>query len=429
MSKLPLEGIRVIDHGIVYTGTAATTMLADMGAEVIRVESIQLLQTFTRGFVVHPPDIPGPMPGYVDGEPGEKPWERWFQLHGIQRNKYGITLDLTRPKGVEIYKKLAAVSDIVMDNFAAGVMDKLGIGYSALKEVKPDIIMVSASGFGSTGPYKSYVAVGTSLGGMTGLMSLRGYPQEDMLNKTFLPVWSDNVAAGTASFAALTALHYRNKTGKGQFVDLAQSETFLPHMGESILDFTMNGRVQKPIGNRHPMMAPHGCYPCKGDDNWVTIAVNSNEEWEALCRALGDPEWSKAQSLKTVSGRLKNQDELDEHLSDWTAIRDKYEVMNTLQKDGVPSGPVVKSVDLYNDSHLKEREFFKEVSHKHAGVHNYPGMPFKFSKTPAKVRMPPNGLGEHNDYVYGRILGMSDEEIALLEEEKYIGNEFLPEVP
>ena len=227
MSKLPLEGIRVIDHGIVYTGTAATTMLADMGAEVIRIESVQVLQPFTRGFMARPPKSEQTGLGYPDLDPGERPWDRWFQLHGLQRNKYGITLDLSRPKGVEIYKKLAAKSDIVMDNFAAGVMDRMGIGYSALKAVKPDIIMVSASGFGATGPYKKYSAVGTSLGGMAGLASLRGYPDDDILLRTPTPVWSDNVAAGTAVFAALTALHYRNKTGKGQFVDLAQVETFL----------------------------------------------------------------------------------------------------------------------------------------------------------------------------------------------------------
>jgi len=429
MSKLPLEGIRVIDHGIVYTGTAATTMLADMGAEVIRVESIQVLQPFTRGMMARPPKGMEGILGYADNDPGDRPWDRWFQLHAMQRNKYGITLDLTRPKGVEIYKKLAGLSDIVLDNFAPGVMDRLGIGYSVLKEVKPDIIMVSASGFGATGPYKTYAAVGTSLGGMTGLMSLRGHPDDDILIRTCLPVWSDNVASGTAVFATLTALHYRDKTGKGQFIDLSQAETFLPHMGETILDYTMNQRVQKPIGNREPSMAPHGCYQCQGDDKWVSISVSSDEQWGAFCRALGNPAWTKEERFNNPLSRWKNQDELDKLIEAWTIIHDPYEVMDVLQKVGVPAGPVVRPSDLYSDPHLKERGFFKEVTHRETGTHLYPGMCFKFSKTPADIRIPPNCLGEHNEYVYGEILGMSKEEITQLEEENFIGDAFLPEVP
>ncbi len=429
MAKLPLAGIRVIDHGIVYTGAAATTMLADMGAEVIRIESIQVLQPFTRGFMARPPKTEQTGLGYPDLDPGDRPWDRWFQLHGLQRNKYGITLDLSRPAGVEIYKKLVSISDIILDNFAAGVMDRLGVGYSAIKEVKPDIIMVSASGFGATGPYKNYAAVGTSLGGMAGLASLRGYPDDDILIRTPSPVWSDNAAAGTAVFAALTALHHRNKTGKGQFVDLAQVETFLPHMGESILEYTMNHREPKPMGNRDPSMAPHGCYPCKGEDNWVAIAVASDEQWEALCRVLGNPEWSKAEKFKTAVDRWENQDELDRHISQWTAGLDHYDVMHLLQDVGVPAGPVVRSADLYNDPHLKDRGFFKEITHRATGTHRYPGMCFQFSKTPAEVRMPPNCLGEHNEYVYGELLGMPREEIEQLKEEKYIGDAFLPEIP
>ena len=429
MNKLPLEGIRVIDHGIVYTGTAATTMLADMGAEVLRIESIQVLQPFTRGFMARPPKSEATGLGYPDLDPGERPWDRWFQLHGLQRNKFGFTLDLSRPKGVDIYKRLVAKSDIVLDNFAAGVMDRMGIGYEALKAVKPDIIMVSASGFGATGPYKKYAAVGTSLGGMAGLASLRGYPEDDILIRTPGPVWSDNVAAGTAVFAALTALYYRNETGKGQFVDLAQVETFLPHMGESLLEYTMNNRVPKPEGNDHPWMAPHGCYPCAGEDNWVVIAVSSDDQWEALCRIMGNPDWSKEEKFDTALDRWKNRAELNRHISAWTVGYEKYDVMHMLQKEDLPAGPVVLSSDLYEDPHMKERGFLKEITHKATGTHRYPGMCFKYSKTPADIRIPANCLGEHNDYVYGELLGMSPAEIEELKKEKYIGDTFLPEIP
>lgn len=425
MSRLPLEGIRIISHGIVYTGTAAATMLADMGPEVIRVESIQRFPTWTRGFMARPPKGMAAYYGYVDNDPGEKAWERFYTFHAMNRNQYGITLDLSRPKGVEIYKRLVKLSDVVVENFAQGVMDRLGIGYSMHREVKPDIIMISASGLGTEVPYKGYSTFGPNIGAIAGMMALRGYPGDDMKIRNPVPVWSDNVAAGTLAFAALVALHYREKTGKGQFIDLSQAETMLPHMGEAIMDYTMNQRVAKPMGNRDPSMAPHGCYRCRGDDKWVTIAISSDEEWEAFCQAVGNPPWTKEERFGDVLGRLANQDELDKLIEEWTITHDRYEVMHILQKVGVAAGPVVTPSDLYSDPHLKERGFFKEVTHREAGTHLYPGMCFKYSKTPADVRIPPNCLGEHNEYVYGEILGMSREEIAELEEEQLIGDSYL----
>ena len=287
MSKLLLEGIRVVDHGIVYTGTAAATMLADMGAEMIRVESIGRFPAATRGAVARPPEGLETYFGYADNNPGERPWDRWYQLHALNRNKYGITLELNRPEGVEVYKRLVRTSDVIMENFSEGTMERLGLGYAALKEVKPDIIMVSASGLGKAGPYKGYSTFGSNIDAMSGMMSLRGYPDDDSMIRTTSHVWSDNVAAGTVAFAVLVALHYREKTGKGQFIDLSQADAFLPHMGETIMEYTMNNRVQEAVGNRESSMAPHGCYRCRGSDKWVTIAVSSHEQWEAFCQALG----------------------------------------------------------------------------------------------------------------------------------------------
>lgn len=429
MSNLPLEGIRVIDHGIVYTGPSATTILADMGAEVIRIESIQVLAPFTRGFRVHPTTVEGLAFGYAENDPGDKPWDRWFQLHALQRNKYGITLDLTRPKGVDIYRRLVERADVVLENFAGGVMDRLGIGYADLKRVKPDIIMLSASGYGATGPYKSYSAVGASLGSMAGLSSLRGYPEDDITVRSPAQVWSDNVAATTAAFAVLIALHYRNRKGKGQFIDLSQAETFLPHMGDAIMEYTMNGHVPEAIGNRDTAMAPHGCYRCRGEDRWVVIAVSSDRQWAAFCHAIGNPAWTNEKRFDDGLSRWQHQDDLDRGIEEWTMERDPYDIMHLLQDAGVPAAPVARQSDLFNDPHLEERGFFKEVKHRETGTRRYPGMSFQFSKTPVGFRMPPNCLGEHNDYVYGELLGMTEEEIRQLEEEKYIGDEFLPEIP
>lgn len=428
MSKLPLEGIRVIDHGIVYTGTAATTMLADMGAEVIRVESIRRLPAMTRGPVARPPEGLEAYPGYADNNPGERPWDRWWQFHAMNRNKLGIGLELSHPKGLEVYKRLVRVGDVVLENFSEGTMERLGLGYPVLKQVKPDIIMISASGLGSAGPYKGYSSFGTNLDAITGMMALRGYPGDDIMIRDVIPVWSNNVAASTAAFAALTALHYREKTGKGQFIDLSQAETFLPHMGETLLDYTMNKRLQEAIGNRDPSMAPHGCYRCQGNDKWVTIAVSSDEQWEAFCRVLGNPAWTKEEKFGNTLSRRVNQDELDKLVEEWTIKHEPYQVMHILQGVGVPAGPVLGASDLYNDPHLKERGFFREVTHCEAGTHRYPGMCFKFSRTPADIRLPPNCLGEHNEYVFGEILGMSKEEIAQLEEEEIIGTTYLVEM-
>jgi len=268
--RLPLEGIKVIDHGIVYTGTAANAILADMGAEVIRVESIGRFPSMTRGYRPRPAPGLEEYPGYVDGDPGDRPWDRWFQLHAINRNKLGITLELNRPEGIEVYHKLVRRGDLIIENFSQGTMDRLGLGYEELKKVNPKIIMISASGLGKEGPYKGYSTFGTNLDAIT----------------------------GTVAFAALVALHYREKTGKGQFIDLSQAEGFLPHMGEVLMDYTMNGRTGNAIGNRDMSYAPQGCYRCSGEDRWVTISVTSDTEWQAFCTAIGNPDWTKDTRFK-----------------------------------------------------------------------------------------------------------------------------------
>jgi len=427
MPALPLEGVKIIDHGVVYTGTAATTMLADMGAEVIRVESIGRFPSMTRGFQARPTPGLEAYPGYVDNQLGDRPWDRWFQLHGMNRNKLGITLELNRPEGAEVYKRLVRRSDAIIENFSQGTMERLGLGYDVLKEVKTDIIMVSASGLGTEGPYKGYSTFGSNLDAVSGMMALRGYPGTDFTMRDPNPVWSDNVAAGTVTFAALTALHYRRNTGKGQFIDLAQAETFLPHMGEAVLDYTMNGRIGEAIGNRDPANAPQGCYRCRGEDRWVALSVTSDREWRAFCGVLGNPTWTKDSTFADARGRWVNQDEMDRYIEKWTLARDRYDVMHLLQDAGVAAGPVLGAADEFAEPHLNERGFFEEVTHREAGTHRYPGMFFRYSKTPASIRIPPPCLGEHNDYVFGEILGMSREEIARLEEMKVIGTEYLPD--
>ncbi|MBI4300295.1 MAG: CoA transferase, partial [Chloroflexi bacterium] len=245
MGSLPLEGIRVVELGEAWAGPYGGTLLGDMGAEVIKVESIQRVP------ITRSPLRPAPGAiGYVGDEPGDRPWERFDSYNSANRNKMGITLDLTRPKGLTLLKRLVALSDIVIENYAAGQVQKLGIDYPALRAVKPDIIMISMPGFGVEGPYKGFVTLGDSIDAVAGHTALRGYPDEDLSQSSNI-LHPDAVAAVTAVFAVLTALNFRLRTGEGQFIDMSQAESVMPHLGAAIMDYTMNGRVQSSLGNRH----------------------------------------------------------------------------------------------------------------------------------------------------------------------------------
>ena len=228
--------------------------------------------------------------------------------------------------------------------------------------------------------------------------------------------------------AAIMALHHRKKTGRGMHIDLAQSQTILPGLGEAMMDYSMNGRVQESMENRHPV-AIQGCYRCIGDDDWVVITINDEEEWNGFCRAIGNPAWTKEEKFADLLNRHKNQDELDERIEVWTSQHDKFQVMEIMQKEGVPAGPVISEKDAYENPHLRERGFFLEINQKWCGTHEYPGFPWKFTRTPQEAYLPPPGLGEHNEYVYKELLGISDEEYAQLEKEEYLGTEYLPSVP
>lgn len=434
MTKLPLEGVRVVAIPVVFAGPFATMLLADLGAEVILVESVHHFPPVTRGYLPRPPQALVPTTGatfggtggiqtYVDHWAGDRPWNRFVMFHALGRNKSSCCIDLTKPQGVEVFKRLIKVSDVFLESNAAATMEKLGLTYDVLRDVKPDIIYLSMPGLGCSGPHKYYTGFGAQLQALAGHTWLTRYPDLDYTTTQSLLFHCDASSGATAAFAVLCALHYRNRTKKGQFIDLAQLETVIPHLGEAIMDYTMNGRVQEPMGNRHPSMAPHGVYRCRGEDRWVAISVSSDEEWQGLCRALGNPQWASEERFSTSKGRLENQDELDKCIEEWTCCHDNYEVMYILQKEGVAAGPVIDQRDAYHDAQLQCRGFFEVVSHREAGTHLYPGMLYKMGKTPLSIRKPPPCLGEHNDYVFKDVIGMSDDEIAELEKEQLIGGD------
>ncbi len=398
----PLEGTRILDFTWAWAGPYATLLLSFMGAEIIKVESVKRpdhsrMRSLTGG----------PTPGI----------DHSVIFNDLNLNKQSARLDLSRPEAADIVKKLAAVCDVVTTNYRPGVMDKLGIGYEALKEANPEIIMLASSAQGFEGPARRYVGYAPTFSALGGMAYITGYPDGPPSPMTGS---IDLRSATTSCFAVLAALYYKKRTGKGQFVDMSSSESIAVLMGEAFMDYQMNDRVQERTGNRDPQMAPHGVYGCKGDDSWVSIAVGSEEEWRALKKGMGNPPWAEDAKFSSMESRLRNQDELDRNVEAWTSQLTHYQVMEDLQKRGVAAVPVFTSQELYLDPHVKERELYQEVVHSMMGRLAVLSPPWKFSRTPATVRQPSPLIGEHNSYVYGDLLGMPPEEIKRLEEDKII---------
>lgn len=361
---------------------------------------------------------------FPDGDTGERSYNRFAYYNEVNRNKYAITLDLTKPLGVQVFKKLVKVSDVVVENFTPRVMANFGLDYPALKQINPEIIMVSISGYGQDGPYRDYVAYGQGIEAMAGFSRLTAYPDGEPLKPGI--AYADASSGLFAAFAILAALRYRSLTGKGQYIDLSMREALTPLLGEFIMDYTMNRRATRAVGNRHPFMAPHGCYRCRGEDSWVVIAIASDDEWRSLCRVMGDPPWTRDERFSDILGRWQNQGELDRLIEQWTSHHDHCELMQSLQQAGVKAGAVLNVAELVEDPHLGERGFFEPLSHPEAGTHLYPGVSWKMSRTPGSFRLPAPCFGEHNEYVFGQLLGLSADEILRLAEEGVIATEPLP---
>ena len=413
---LPLEGIRVIDVSMWFAGPMATRLLADVGAEVIKIESLKHIDPW-RGPVVFNEKLAG---RYPSGITPERPynWSAGFNLQN--RNKCGVTLDLGTPQGKEVFKKLVGISDVVLENYSPRVMANLGLDYPVLEKINPQIIMMSLPALGGTGPDKDYVAFGQTINCMSGMAYLTGYIGEEPMLQSGI-AYGDPLSGMNAAFAVLSALHYRRRNGQGMHIDLSQVEGIIAFTADAIMDYTMNGRVQGRVGNRHPSMAPHGCYRCQGEDKWVVIAIPSDAAWRRFCQAVGDPSWAEDARFSDVLGRYKHQDELDRLIESWTQKHEHYEVMRILQGAGIPAGPVLDGKELVEEPHLNERGLYEKVTHPETGTHPYIGMYARFSRTPGSIRMPAPCLGEHNHYVYGELLGLSSEEMTELEKDGIIG--------
>ena len=413
--KEALSGVRALELAEIWAGPFCGVLLGDLGAEVIKVEAVQRI---ARG-PIKPATVSH---GYPDMDPGERPWNRSANFNAVNRNKKGITLDLTRPAGVEMFKELVSVSDVVFTNYAFGVMDKFGLGYEELRKVKPDIIALFTPGYGNTGPYRTFRSMGMVIDAITGHTALRGYPDME-LSRNSLVHHPDAVAGVSAVFGICMAIRRRARTGEGRFIDLSQAESFMPHLGEVFMEYGLTGRVRERRGNRHPGMAPHGVYRCAGDDQWVAISVGSDAEWAEMCRVMQMPQLVRNPKFETLPARLRHHDELDDVIGRWTRERGRYEVAESLQERGIAAGPVLDcGGDTYDDPHLQERGYFQAVEHPDAGLHLYSGPIWKMANRSDIRHEPTPGLGEHNGWALGDLLGTPDGRLLELEMQNVIGS-------
>jgi benzylsuccinate CoA-transferase BbsF subunit len=403
VSELPLDGIRVVDFGQAFHGDHVPQWLAVLGAEVIKIESH-----------LHP-DLNRSLFRLGTERTG---FNQSVENAVLNYGKKSITLNMTLPEGLKLAREIIKLSNVVTDNRGSTVMKRWGLDYPNLKKLKPELIVYSGSGYGQTGPFKDLPAYGPVIEAFCGVDTLTGYAGGPPVIASYGT--ADLIAALHGVFAILAALEHCSRTGEGQYIDLSMSEANTVFLAEAVMDYTMNRRLPERMGNRDKLMAPHGCYKCRGEDSWVAIAVSSEDEWAALCRVMGNPDWAKDDKFGNMQERWENQDELDKLIEEWTVNYTPYEVMEMLQRANVAAGASLSIEQLAADPHLKERGFLVDIDHPEMGRLRLPRLPWRLSDCPAGNYEHPPLLGEHNDYVFGELLGLSTDEITRLEEAKVI---------
>ena len=395
-----LEGINVLDFTWAGAGPYATKFLADFGARVIKVESRK-----------HP-DIGRMTPPFAHNV--RHPDGGALFIH-TNTGKLSITLNLQHPKGIGIAKRIARISDIVVENFTPGVMSRLKLTYDELKKIRPDVIMASSSIYGQTGPKTRLSGFGNTGSAISGHYMLTGWPDREPVSPGV--AYADVVQPVFTVIAILAALDYRRRTGKGQYIDSTQVETMVQFISPAMVDYFADGEIETRMGNRSSHAAPHAVFPCKGEDRWCAIAVFEESEWRNLCQAMGNPEWSSHPKFATLASRKRHEDELESLIGRWTVNHDRHDLMTMLQEAGVPAGAVQDGADLVDrDPHLLARGSFVRLTHPVAGECNHPTQPVKLSGNPSHTRTSPR-LGEHNEYVYKELLGLPEEEYSMMQNE------------
>jgi len=394
----PLHGVRVADFTLHAAGPFCAHILALLGAECIKIETAGRLDIFRK---------PHPVYGRMEAATFDQ----------VASNKLSVQLDLKQPRGKELAKRLVAVSDIVAESFRPGVMDRLGLNYEALKAVKRDIVMVSVSASGQTGPERGYAGYAPLFGAAGGLGTLTGYedgPPTEMRHVM------DHSTGLTAAMATLAAYLRKKRTGEGQHVDVAAREVACGFIGDALLQFAATGVTPRRTGNDAPQIAPHNVYPCAGEDTWVSIVVATDDEWRAFANALRRPEWLRDARFASAQTRWSHRRELDADINAWTRGRSREEVTRILQAAGVAAFPSYTAQDIADDPHLSERGTIKSMAGPDGESRKVVGPPWRFSRTPAKLERWTPKLGEHNQYVFGELLGLSAGEIEELVASKVI---------
>lgn len=385
----PLAGIRVADFTWVWAGPHATLQLAHLGAEVIRVEALQR------------PCVTRLLPPWPDGRPGVN---RSGYFNQYNQGKRSIVVDLKTRDGLELAHRLVARSDVAAENFAAGVMDRLGLGYDVLRTLNPAVVMIALSGYGATGPERAFVSYGPAQVPLSGLSSLTGYRGAPPMHVGIS--YGDPNGGMHGAFAVLAALWHRERTGEGQYIDLSQWETSMVVLPEGIMEAVMNGTAPERNGNRDPHMAPHGIFRAAGDDRWIALAVRDDEEWRRLAALMDRPDLADDARFATLAARKTHEDALEGLVSAWTRERTPEDLTTTLQAAGLPAFTATTNRDVHDDPHLRARGFFVELRHPEVGVRRHLGIPWRMSSTPCAVERPAPCLGEDTDYVLGEVLGL-----------------------
>ena len=396
-NDLPLSDVKVLDLTWVMAGPTATRLMADYGATVLRVESSRRIDTGRT------------LPPFHSGQPGP---ENSARFQNLNAGKLGITLDLTKEAGRAVVLDLVRWADVVAESFSPKAMRAWGLDYESLRQVKPEIVMLSTCLMGQTGPLSMFAGFGSLATAISGFYDLTGWPDRPPAGP--FGAYTDTVAPRFMVAAILAALDHRRRTGQGQHIDQSQAESALHFLGPALLDYTVNDRVQGRTGNRDAHLAPHGVYPAAGEDRWVAIAAGADEQWQALCEAMERPELLRDERFATAAARLAHQDELDAILAEWTKGREAEEAEATLQARAVPASVVQNSGEMYADPQLAHRGHFVEVEHPTHGTITVEGSHFRLSRTPARFERAAPTLGQDNQYVLETLLGYSTERIGEL---------------
>ena len=395
-----LEGIRLLEMTIAVAGPVCCHVLGDMGAEVIKVEE-------PRSRARTPMHLPKPLPGVPD-----HPYNRIVNFNELNRSKRLLSLNVSKDEGRKIYLRLAEQCDVMVENFAPRVVGNLGIDYESVRKVNPGIIYVSMPAFGKTGPYKDRGSYGPGIDAMSGISHLTGYPDRNPGKPANF--FCDQNAGLHAAFAILTALRHRRRTGEGQYIEMSMLEGELQAVAPAIMDVTLNGRDGVRTANRHDWFAPHGVYPCVGDDAWVAIAVTSDDQWQALCGAMGRADLAADARYRAQTDRHAHQEAIDPIIAAWTKDQTHYRVQEQLQAAGVPAGAVLQVDELFEDPQMKHRGSFAWAEHPELGPFPHTRTAWLSQQGNHGVSRPGPTFGNANDYVFRDLLGMDDDAVRHL---------------